>query len=109
MRLMMHPDPDVQKEALLCVQKILLSKDKVRSAAAARAAPAAALEGSALLPTEARRPVMKRGRQHWLGTDSWLHIRAGGLSPKPLRSLMGGEALVHVGTESQEMDARRGR
>ena len=29
MRLMMHPDPDVQKEALLCVQKILLSKDKV--------------------------------------------------------------------------------
>lgn len=29
MRLMMHPDPEVQKEALLCVQKILLSKDKV--------------------------------------------------------------------------------
>lgn len=29
MRLMMHPDSDVQKEALLCVQKILLTKDKV--------------------------------------------------------------------------------
>ncbi len=29
MRLMMHPDPDVQKEALLCVQKILISKDKI--------------------------------------------------------------------------------
>ncbi len=28
MRLMMHPDPDVQREALLCVQKILLGKDK---------------------------------------------------------------------------------
>lgn len=29
MRLMMHPDEGVQKQALLCVQKILLSKDKV--------------------------------------------------------------------------------
>ena len=29
MRLMMHPDAEVQKQALLCVQKILLAKDKV--------------------------------------------------------------------------------
>lgn len=29
MRLMMHPDPEVQKQALMCVQKVLLSKDKV--------------------------------------------------------------------------------
>ncbi len=29
MRLMMHPDPDVQREALVCVQKILLSRDKI--------------------------------------------------------------------------------
>ncbi len=29
MRLMMHPDGDVQKEALLCVQKVLISKDKL--------------------------------------------------------------------------------
>jgi V-type H+-transporting ATPase subunit H len=29
MRLMMHPDPEVQKQALLCVQKIMLSKDKL--------------------------------------------------------------------------------
>lgn len=29
MRLMMHPSEEVQKQALLCVQKILLSKDKV--------------------------------------------------------------------------------
>lgn len=28
MRLMMHPDPDVQSQALKCVQKVLLSKDK---------------------------------------------------------------------------------
>lgn len=28
MRLMMHPDPDVQAAALRCVQKLLLSKDK---------------------------------------------------------------------------------
>lgn len=26
MRLMSHPDPDVQKQALLCVQKIMLGK-----------------------------------------------------------------------------------
>ncbi len=29
MRLMMHPDPEVQKQALMCVQKVLLSRDKV--------------------------------------------------------------------------------
>ena len=29
MRLMMHPDAEVQKQALLCVQKILLAKDKI--------------------------------------------------------------------------------
>lgn len=29
MRLMMHPDAEVQKQALLAVQKILLAKDKV--------------------------------------------------------------------------------
>ena len=29
MRLMMHPDTDVQKQALLAVQKILLAKDKL--------------------------------------------------------------------------------
>ncbi|PSC76439.1 V-type proton ATPase subunit H-like [Micractinium conductrix] len=28
MRLMMHPDPDVQSQALKCVQKVLLSRDK---------------------------------------------------------------------------------
>lgn len=28
MRLMMHPDADVQKQALLCVQKIMLARDK---------------------------------------------------------------------------------
>lgn len=30
MRLMMHPDPNVQKQALLCVQKIMLAKDKLQ-------------------------------------------------------------------------------
>lgn len=34
MRLMMHPDPEVQKQALLCVQKVLLSRDKVEYLAA---------------------------------------------------------------------------
>ena len=29
MRLMMHPEPEVQKQALLCVQKIMLAKDKL--------------------------------------------------------------------------------
>jgi V-type H+-transporting ATPase subunit H len=29
MRLMMHPDPNVQKQALLCVQKIMLARDKL--------------------------------------------------------------------------------
>lgn len=29
MRLMMHPDPEVQKQALLCVQKIMLARDKL--------------------------------------------------------------------------------
>jgi hypothetical protein len=29
MRLMMHPDAEVQKQALLAVQKILLAKDKL--------------------------------------------------------------------------------
>ena len=28
MRLMVHPDPEVQSQALKCVQKVLLSKDK---------------------------------------------------------------------------------
>lgn len=30
MRLMMHPDSNVQKQALLCVQKIMLAKDKLQ-------------------------------------------------------------------------------
>lgn len=29
MRLMMHPDPEVQKQALRCVQKIMLARDKL--------------------------------------------------------------------------------
>ena len=29
MRLMMHPDPSVQRQALLCVQKIMLARDKL--------------------------------------------------------------------------------
>lgn len=29
MRLMMHPDPTVQKQALLCVQKVMLARDKL--------------------------------------------------------------------------------
>ncbi len=29
MRLMMHPDQEVQKQALLCVQKIMLARDKL--------------------------------------------------------------------------------
>lgn len=29
MRLMVHPDPEVQKRALLCVQKIMLPRDKL--------------------------------------------------------------------------------
>eukprot|EP00887_Chlorella_sp_A99_P006497 scaffold3.g6497.t1 len=33
MRLMMHPDPEVQSEALKCVQRILLSRDKAESLA----------------------------------------------------------------------------
>lgn len=35
MRLMMHPDPDVQSQALKCVQKVLLSRDKADFLAAA--------------------------------------------------------------------------
>jgi V-type H+-transporting ATPase subunit H len=35
MRLMMHPDPLVQSQALKCVQKVLLSKDKSDFLAAA--------------------------------------------------------------------------
>ncbi|KAI8462608.1 MAG: armadillo-type protein [Monoraphidium minutum] len=35
MRLMSHPDPEVQKRALLCVQKIMLPKDKLDFLAAA--------------------------------------------------------------------------
>lgn len=30
MRLMMNSDPEVQKQALLCVQKIMLAKDKAQ-------------------------------------------------------------------------------
>jgi len=29
MRLMAHPDPEVQREALICVQRLLLSRDKL--------------------------------------------------------------------------------
>jgi V-type H+-transporting ATPase subunit H len=29
MRQMAHPDPDVQKQALLCVQKIMITRDKL--------------------------------------------------------------------------------
>ncbi len=35
MRLMSHPDGEVQKRALLCVQKIMLPKDKLDFLAAA--------------------------------------------------------------------------
>lgn len=35
MRLMSHPDAEVQKRALLCVQKIMLPKDKLDFLAAA--------------------------------------------------------------------------
>ena len=38
MRLMSHPDPEVQKRALLCVQKIMLPRDKLDFLAAATAA-----------------------------------------------------------------------
>lgn len=37
MRQMAHPDPDVQKQALLCVQKIMLAKDKLEFLAASQA------------------------------------------------------------------------
>ena len=30
MKLMHHPDADVQKQALLCVQKLMLAKDKLQ-------------------------------------------------------------------------------
>ena len=35
MRLMMHPDPDVQRQSLLCTQKIMLGKDKLEFLSAA--------------------------------------------------------------------------
>lgn len=35
MRLMVHPEADVQRQALACVQRILLSKDHAAALAAA--------------------------------------------------------------------------
>ena len=38
MRLMVHPEPEVQKQALLCVQKLMLTKDKLEFLSSERGA-----------------------------------------------------------------------